>query len=675
MKRVTSMRVLTIVIVLSTILTACNTTTPTSQPRSTSISSATAAPRPTFASGETPAPTNNPVSGVIRDPVTEADQADAQLVESTDLPIGDLRQLAIKLKGLPANTPDHICTTPPPEYQVGDQLSFHVSNNQTFEQFDVTATLISKEEHVYMWVDNQWLDQVDQQSVIDAGKTFNDKIYPRDRQLYGSEWAPGIDCDPHLYVLHTSNTAAGGYFSSADQYTPVVRKDSNAHEMFYIDLEGIGGSQNVGDSFYLGVLAHEFQHMIHFHIDRNEDTWANEGLSDLAMFLNGYDIGGADQEFAFAPDTQLNFWPEGGGQGVNYGAAFTFWQYFYDKYGEKGITDLVADQLNGLDGVAQALKQVGYDGTLDDFFADWVVAKYLNKPKLGDGRYGFAKSDPPLAETENTISSYPFDDQNSVHQYAAKYFPFKGSQDITLNFTGSTKAQMISTQPHSGQFFMWSNRGDSTDLAMTHEFDLTGVKNATLKYSAWYSLEDLWDYGYINVSTDGGQTWKILKTPSGTDKDPNNNSFGWGYTGASGGNKSDPVWLSESVDLSAYAGQKILVGIEVVNDLAVNLPGLAIDDVEIPEINYKSNFETDDGGWQTAGWLRTNNFVPEKFIVQLINFGKDGSTTVTRLPINDDNTGKWDIPLSTLKQAVVAISATAPKSSETSNFQWSVQEK
>jgi immune inhibitor A len=474
-------------------------------------------------------------------------------------------------------------------------------------------------------------------------------------------------------VLHTSNTAAGGYFSSVDEYTVAVRKDSNEKEMFYIDLEGIGGPSQVGSSFYLGVLAHEFQHMIHYHVDRNEDTWANEGLSDLAMFLNGYDIGGADFAFANEPDTQLNFWPEGGGGGVNYGGAFTFWLYFYDKYGEKGITDLVADPRNGLDGVAEALKQVGYNGTLDDFFADWVVAKYLNQPKLDDGRYGFTKSNPPLAATEKTISVYPFQSQDSVHHYAAKYFPFRGNKDITVNFTGSTKAKMIDAAPHSGQYFWWSNRGDSTDLSLTREFDLSSVSSATLKYWTWYSLEKDWDYGYLMVSEDGGKSWKILKTPSGTDTDPNNNNYGWGYTGSSGG--STPQWIQETVDLTPYAGKKIMIGFDVVNDLAVNLPGLAIDDVEIPEINYKEDFEKGDGGWQPAGWVRTNNFVPDTFIVQLISFGQDGNKTVTRLPLNADNTGQWDIPLSTLKQAVIAVSATAPKTSEIANFSWSATEK
>ncbi len=73
--------------------------------------------------------------------------------------------------------------------------------------------------------------------------------------------------------------------------------------------------------------------------------------------------------------------------------------------------------------------------------------------------------------------------------------------------------------------------------------------------------------------------------------------------------------------------------------------------MEVPEINYQTDFEKDDGGWHRAGWIRTNNFVPQRYVVQLVSFGKDGQITVTRLPVNADNTAKWDIPLSQLEKA------------------------
>lgn len=667
-----------LILTVAIILVACETPSPTISPTLSPAAEEPPATRESPATREptaTPEPTHEATridtTSIVRDPVTEADRANAEAIGAADLPIGDLRDLAIRFRGLPADTPEKTCVTAR-EYQVGDREVFHVSNNNTFEQFDVTAVLVSKQPNVYMWVDNSWLEFVDRDVVVATGQELDQKIIPRDRELFGMEWSPGIDCDTRLHVLHTSNTGAGGYFTSPDQYIAAVRPDSNEKEMFYIDLEGIG---ELGGSYYLGGLAHEFQHMIHFHADRNEDTWANEGLSELAAFLNGYGLNGHDMMFAEIPNIQLNFWPEGGGEGVHYGTTFTFWLYFYDKYGEQGIREFIADPRNGLDGVARALQEAGFRGPLDEFFADWVVAKFLDNPLLADGRYGFEKSDPPLAAVAETVERYPyqFEQPGQVSQYAAQYFMFLGDNDLRVDFAGSTKARMIDAEPHAGQYFWWSNRGDYADMRLTREIDLSGVSEATLTYWTWFDTEEDWDYGYVTVSEDGGKTFKTLRTPSSTDRDPNGNNLGWGYTGNSDGDDS-PRWIQESVDLTPYAGRKVLLRFETVNDLAVHLPGFALDDVEIPEIGFTDDAETDTG-WTAEGWVRTNNFVPQNFIVQMIGYGKDGATTVTRLPLDDDNTGAWDIPLNQLNSAVLIVAATAVKSSEPALFNWMVAEK
>jgi hypothetical protein len=176
------------------------------------------------------------------------------------------------------------------------------------------------------------------------------------------------------------------------------------------------------------------------------------------------------------------------------------------------------------------------------------------------------------------------------------------------------------------------------------------------------------------VSDDGGQRWQIIRTPSATDSNPVNANYGWGYTGNSGGGEQS-TWIQESVDLSQFAGKKILVRFEVINDLAVNLPGLAIDDVSVPEINYTTDFENGDGGWQSAGWIRTDNFVPQSYDVQLVRFGQDGQTSVSQLPLNADNTAQWSVPLSQLRSARLIVSAMAPKTTEIAGFNWSAEEK
>ncbi|HLF25978.1 MAG TPA: hypothetical protein VJG32_06555 [Anaerolineae bacterium] len=652
-------------------LAACTTPTPTPLSPTIPIVTPTA---PATRAPATPEGTDIPIridtTGLLRDPVTEADRANAEAIRLADLPVRDLRDLAIRFKGLPPDTPETECTTAS-EYDLGDQEVFHVSNTDTLEQFDVTATLIGKEPNVYMWVDNQWLDLIDRDAALDAGREFDQKIIPRNRALFGAEWSPGIDCDPRLHILNTSNTSAGGYFSSTDSFVQAVRSDSNEREMFVIDLEGSGGP---GFGYYLQVLAHEYQHMIHFNVDRNEALWANEGLSELAAYLNGYGTGGHDLQSAADPDRQLNFWSEDF-DGRDYGTAFTFMLYLYDRYGEAGVSQFVADPHNGLEAVQEVLTQLGYAGTADDFFADWVAAKFLDNPSLDDGRYGFARSDPPTAQPIATIDRYPYQvgPPASVHQYAAHYYQFLGAEDLQLDFAGSTRVRLIDAEPHSGQYFWWSNRGDIADMRLTREVDLADVSSATLTYWTWFDIETDYDYGYVAVSEDGGQTWQTLRMPASTDTSPVNANLGWGYTGDSGGGQT-PQWIQEEVDLTPYAGKPIQLRFESVHDDGVNLPGFAIDDIEIPEIGFQDDAEADTG-WTAEGWVRTNNFVPQNFIVQVIGYGRDGQTSVTRLPLNEDNTGAWEIPLSQWNSAVLALAATAVKSSEPAWFNLVVTEK
>jgi len=614
------------------------------------------------------------MQGVERAALSDADRANAERVDAADLPVADLRDLSVRLAGLPAGAPRVTCTQPI-EYQVGDTTHFNVSNLLTFDKKDVLATLIAREPNVYMWVDNNWLSSVDRAGIEEAARIFDQEIIPRNRALFGKEWSPGIDCDPRLYVLHTSGTGVGGYFSSVDEYTTAVRSDSNQKEMFYIDLSGIGGARQIGSDFYLGVLAHEHQHMIHFHVDGNEDAWANEGLADLAAFLNGYDINGHDKIFAQTPDTQLNHWPANPSRGPSYGASFTFWLYLYDKFGENGLLRIVADPHNGLNAVAGMLPQLGYAGTFEDFFGDWVIAKYLDDTSLDDGRYGFSRSNPPQARIEETIRSFPYHASQPIvlPQYSAHYTTFISDHDIQIEFAGQTKTRLLKTQAHSGEYFWWSNRGDSANTRLTREIDLSKVRDATLSYWVWFDIEEGWDYAYVTASEDDGATWTTLRASSSTNSNPNHANFGWGYTGRSG-NGFEPAWIEDQIDLAAYAGKKILLRFEMINDLSTHLPGLALDDIRIPEIDFSDDAES-DSGWIAEGWVRSNNFVPQTYIAQAIGYGRDGNISVTRLPTEANNTATWELPLSEWNSAVVVIAPMALNTTEQARFNWLVSEK
>jgi immune inhibitor A len=620
--------------------------------------------------GETATPEPTPV--LTREPVGDAGSETEELLATTDVPVRDLHDLAIRLRQLPADTPRTVNPGGSPDYPVGTRRLFHASNVDTDEQFDVYAILEYKTEHVYMWVEEGV--RFDRDDLIDAAELFEEHTYAVDRDFFGSEWSPGVDSDPHVSILHAGNlgNSVAGYYSSADEFVAAVRDDSNEMEMFYINVENV----DINDDFYNGVLAHEFQHMIHWYNDRNEETWLNEGFSELAMRLNRFDTGGADWVFADEPDTQLNSWPEGpGAAGANYGAGYLFTSYFLDRFGSEATQSLVAHQDNSFTSVEAVLEELGTGMTYVDLFADWIVANVLDDPSVADGRYGYEAIDPPsfFTEAEYRRSDYPVSESSTVHQHATDYVELRGEQPLVFRFTGSTQVGLVDTTAYSGDYFWWSNRGDDSDMMLTRAFDLSGVSEATLEFWTWYDMEEDWDYAYVEISTDDGETWEILITPSGTGTNPNGNAFGWAYTGRSGDGQTSE-WIQEQVDLTPYTGQEVLVRFEHISDDAVNRPGFVLDDIAIPEIDYFSDFEEDTDGWEPAGFIRHANVLPQRWLIQLILLGPE--TTVQRLELEDDQTGEWTIPLDRrTDQAMITITGLAPVTTEVGSYAYEIEEQ
>ena len=617
-------------------------------------------PEATFLATPTPIVTRE----IIRELPGDVGAETERLLHETIVPERDLHDLAIRLRGLPADTPRTVNPDGSPDYPIGTRRLFHVSNVDTDEQFDIYAILEYKTEHIYMWVEEGV--RFDQDALEAAADLFERHTYVTDRDFFGSEWSPGVDNDPHLSILHARKlgNSVAGYYSSADEFVSAVREDSNEMEMFYINLENV----TLNDSFYNGVLAHEFQHMIHWYNDRNEETWLNEGFSELAMYLNGFDVGGSDWVFATTPDTQLNSWPEGpGAAGANYGAGYLFTSYFLDRFGSEATRSLVAHDENSFTSVDAVLDELGVGLDHEALFADWVVANLLDDPYLEDGRYGYEEIDPPSFDIEVSYDEgdYPLSVDSTVHQYGTDYVELQGTRPVVFHFTGSTQVGLVGTDAHSGQYMWWGNRGDDSDVMMTRSFDLSMVEAATLEYWTWYDIEEDWDYAYVEISTNGGETWEILTTPSGTPTNPNGNSFGWAYTGRSEG------WIQEQVDLTPYVGQEVWLRFEYITDDAVNRPGFLLDDIAIPEIGYMDDFEEDEGGWNPAGFIRHANVLPQRWLVQMILFG--AQTVVERWELDGEQSGEWTIPLGEdADRAVIAISALAPVTTEMGSYRYQV---
>jgi len=365
---------------------------------------------------------------------------------------------------------------------------------------------------------------------------------------------------------------------------------------------------------------------------------------------------GPERAYLEHPDTALTAW-EGEEPAAHRGAAYLFATYFHERFGDAGTRVLVAQPLNGAAGFDAALADLEADLTFEELFAEWLAANYLDdEPGVDVPHYGYATLDLERPAPAAIYEDYPVRMEASVQQFGADYILLRGDDDLRVHFVGATKTPLLNLLPHSGRYFWWSNRADESLTTLTRAFDLSNVERATLTYWTWYDIEPGYDYATVEVSTDGGERWQVLSTPSGTSADPHGNNPGWGYTGQSG---DPPGWIQEAVDLSPYVGGEVLVRFAYLTDEAVTRAGFVLDDIVIPEIGYADDVEH-DGGWKAAGFVRSDNFVPQRYLALLIGLGD--KATVERLPLEEDQIADWTVPLVSegWREAVLVLSGLAP---------------
>lgn len=673
-----------VVVLLAVILITCRAEW---QPTPIVVATATAPPRlsvpPTetpLASPDPPTPSSTaivlprPTNTSTPDPTPTPTLTTEERLLQAELPVRDLNKLALKFKGAAKSGPE-ISVPPANNFSLGDLDMFWVSDTtlQDPRQFQVTARLVYMTDHAYWWVQEGF--SVPEADLIASAEQFENYTYPTTRSYFGSEWSPGVDNDVRIHILMGDIPGVGGYYASSNEYSLFAEEYSNQREMFLVNLKAI----QPGNDRFDGVLAHEFQHMIHWYQDPNEDTWLNEGLSELAQYLNGYDLSSFTDVYLEQPDIQLTAWGlEARTTGVDYGYSFLFSAYFLDKFGPEAVRQLVTHPGNGVTGIERTLQEMGKGLTFDEIFADFIIANYLNDPRLDTGQWGYTLSgfDLPVPSASAQHTTFPIKVSETVNQYGVDYIELISPAettptDLMITFDGSTTVALLNNEPRSGRYQWYSNRGDAIDTTLTRAFDLGDLSRATFKFWAWYDIEANWDYAYLTLSTDNGQTWQILPATTTTEANPVGNAYGPGFTGVSG---TSPQWLEETADLTPYVGQEVLLRFEYITDDAVNLPGFAIDDISIPELGYFDDAEA-DGGWVSEGFIRPDNVLLQHFIVQIIEFGPQGQVTVRRMPLDLKNRGDYVMQGfgQEIQRAVLVISARSPVTTNPASYTYTIE--
>ncbi len=180
--------------------------------------------------------------------------------------------------------------------------------------------------------------------------------------------------------------------------------------------------------------------------------------------------------------------------------------------------------------------------------------------------------------------------------------------------------------PYSGDYMRWGNQGDLMDNLVYAAVDLTGYAEATLGIQTYYEIETGWDFGFVQVSTDGGATWTSLENEYTTyDHDPGIIENALDNLPGLTGHVDD--WTYMEFDVTPYAGQEIYMGFRYVTDWATTEKGFFVDDITITADGTEIFFDDAEagmGGWTTDpadGWIMTTgtDIGPQYYMVEWRN--------------------------------------------------------
>jgi len=384
---------------------------------------------------------------------------------------------------------------------LGEHTPFFVdSSYDSLDRSALVATLQEVSARAYFYAEDDWWNSLSSQ---DSAKSaihllaaeFDQKIYPKLIQVYGSLWEPGIDNDYKVTILISRiKEGAGGYFHSADEYQRNSVPTSNEREMIYLNSSYFDTLR--AKSF----LAHEFQHLITFYQKDKlrgvaDEVWLNEARSEYASTLVGYDdvFVGSNLEkrildFYKDPSDSLTEWTN---VPIDYGSANLFMQYLVSHFGNQILTKMVQNPYAGIASINEALKQLGFKETLSDIFFDWTAANYLNDCKIEGQKYCYLnnilneklKVSPTVSQllSSTGISSISWTD--FVKDWSGHWYKFSGGNaNLKLSFkqapSTTFKAAYIIQKINGSaeiKFINLDASGQGTDLVENFGTDVSSV--------------------------------------------------------------------------------------------------------------------------------------------------------------------------------------------------------
>ncbi|MCA0457098.1 MAG: immune inhibitor A [Chloroflexi bacterium] len=456
-----------------------------------------------------------------------------------------------------------------PAYEVGDTAQFWVSKAGKATPTEITATLAAQTSFLELWVE-EGLPYAPAAMELPASNMMYASLLFRDRVNLG-----GITAVPEtLDDIENADKLAFADIDGNEALTIVFARDLNTtHHVLYNPVNNqpeewvANGWTNesavlfvntsaspaleLNDPSYSQFVARAIFNALVEQNNPSQTPWLRDAQSwYMVLNLFSRDITPADfQTFFSTPDLPLT--SDDTERSAITAAGQIFLRYVEQRFGGQVLREWFSTSGSGFDQLTTILADHGITDlvtdepiTGQDVFADWAMANVLNSA-VGDTRYVYTH---PAAEGLSAAApglqdQFDFQVPNlSVSQYGSSYVVFSATQpaDFQLAFNGATTVNRLPMTGDSGNHFYWSGNSLYQNTAISQTFDLTGVQSATLTFDVWHQLAEGWNYGYVSVSEDGGNTFKPLVSSGVTTTNPYGLSYGPAFTGVSNPQPSRP---------------------------------------------------------------------------------------------------------------------------------------
>lgn len=410
------------------------------------------------------------------------------------------------------------------------------------------------------------------------------------REIY---FVPMLNPDGHVYVEqnHDGNSNYWWRKNRRINYDFSIGVDLNRNYAYGFAYDDIGSSGTPSSVVYRGeyafsepetqairdfVNAREFTMWLSYHSygelllypwgfipENTPDHDVYSRLGELLTASNGYFAGNLATGAIYAVNGDSDDW--GYGEQVTKEKIFAF-------------TPELNSSAQGGFGPSDTLIAPTFDLMLE---MNLLVLEYCENPYSVVGPYRPAMypiSDPYYPIHTLSWSGNDPADPNPVTHYRVERCTNPGqvpdpaeSQSPLWVFDGFS----LDANAYSGSWSYYSGAGDNLRNSITTQQPiLVEAQSDTFTFWTYYEIETDWDYAYVEVSDDDGDTWTTVEGNITTASNPNGNNRGHGITGFS------PGWVEAIFPLTNYMGQELFLRISYVTDAYVQEVGIYVDEIE-----------------------------------------------------------------------------------------------